>query len=617
MAVGAERHRRHRVGVAGKHDALSARGEMPQPHRAVAAGRGEQLAVGAERGGQHRIAVPGQFVPLLAGAQVPKAHRAILARRRQRLAVGTERRGEDATGVAPQAPVQPACGGALVEAPGGVAQVDGTVVVIVQQFQGQAGAAFVDRGHPRQLSGKQVRSRQRQLLLRPLLLKLEVFQPLPGEIRLEVGPFLRQVGLLRFLDRRSRLQVGALRLAVGTDRFAKRPCRQSPGQAAAQEKQQGHGAQQRRHGRVPPHPFGGALHPAHRPSEDRLARPKASQILGQRLGAGIAAGRHFLEAFEADGLDVLRHPRVQQPGRDRFLGHHLHYSVERRCRLERRPAGQAFIQDCPQGINVARGPQLLDLAIGLLGSHVARCAQDGAGRRHARGAELPCQAEVGDLGRAVLREQHVGRLEVAVQDALLMGDVHRPRQHLDDGRRLAGRQRRAAELFLETAARAVFQRIVGEPVVLADLVDLDDIAVLQPCDRLPLGAEALQVRRAGVSAAEDHLERHHLAEPLLPRPIDHPHAASAQHVEHGVAWHVDAQDGLGIQSWAMGERYGSRGPLPRGKQNGRRGVGRHRRGHERRCVGLRRIEHRRGPAHGTERYRRALGPIPRMPARAA
>ena len=42
--------------------------------------------------------------------------------------------------------------------------------------------------------------------------------------------------------------------------------------------------------------------------------------------------------------------------------------------------------------------------------------------------------------------------------------------------------------------------------MLADLVDLHDVRVLQPGDRLGLGAEARELRRPGVGAGEDHLE---------------------------------------------------------------------------------------------------------------
>ena len=58
LAVGAERHAGHPVGVAGERRAdRLAGGRVPQPHRLVDAAGGEPLAVGAERHAGHRVGV--------------------------------------------------------------------------------------------------------------------------------------------------------------------------------------------------------------------------------------------------------------------------------------------------------------------------------------------------------------------------------------------------------------------------------------------------------------------------------------------------------------------------------------------------------------------------------
>ena len=67
LAVGAERHRVHAVpggGVQGRADG-AAGGRVPQPHRAVGAGAGQQLAAGAERHRAHAVRVGGQHALLL------------------------------------------------------------------------------------------------------------------------------------------------------------------------------------------------------------------------------------------------------------------------------------------------------------------------------------------------------------------------------------------------------------------------------------------------------------------------------------------------------------------------------------------------------------------------
>jgi hypothetical protein len=65
-------------------------------------------------------------------------------------------------------------------------------------------------------------------------------------------------------------------------------------------------------------------------------------------------------------------------------------------------------------------------------------------------------------------------------------------------------------------------------VVLADLVDLHDMRVLQTRDGLGFGAEALEIGRAGVAAAEDHLEGHQPPQGGVVGFVDDTHAAPAE-----------------------------------------------------------------------------------------
>ena len=97
LAVGAERHPVHAVpgrvvGLDGRADGLAG-GRVPQPHRAVAAGAGQQLAVGAERHRRHAVLGAGLEgrADGAAGGRVPQPHRAVAAGAGQQLAVGAER----------------------------------------------------------------------------------------------------------------------------------------------------------------------------------------------------------------------------------------------------------------------------------------------------------------------------------------------------------------------------------------------------------------------------------------------------------------------------------------------------------------------------------------------
>ena len=110
--------------------------------------------------------------------------------------------------------------------------------------------------------------------------------------------------------------------------------------------------------------------------------------------------------------------------------------------LERRAAGEHLVEDRAQGVDVGGGRDVGGRAAGLLGGHVARRAHDVAGAGQARLALHQLgQAEVGDLRDALVGEHDVGRLDVAVDDPVLVGVVEGPGERLDQPRGLARRLR--------------------------------------------------------------------------------------------------------------------------------------------------------------------------------
>ncbi len=126
-------------------------------------------------------------------------------------------------------------------------------------------------------------------------------------------------------------------------------------------------------------------------------------------------------------------------------------------------------------------------------------------------------------------------LEVAVDDTRQVRGVHRPGELGDEARRVPRRLRRPGEHPGEAAARHVLHREERQPVVLADLVDLHDVRVGQPRDRLGLAAEAHRLRRAGRRIALDHLDGDDAVEAVLPGLVDDAHAAAPQLPQHLVA----------------------------------------------------------------------------------
>ena len=117
------------------------------------------------------------------------------------------------------------------------------------------------------------------------------------------------------------------------------------------------------------------------------------------------------------------------------------------------------------------------------------------------------QAEVGDVRLALGVEQDVGRLEVAVQDAPLVGVVHRLGRLGHQPRpRPSGRPCTVGEPVGEAAALDQLHAEVVLAVVLADLVDRHDVRVVERGDRLGLVPEPPQLVVAGQLAGPDHLE---------------------------------------------------------------------------------------------------------------
>ena len=249
-------------------------------------------------------------------------------------------------------------------------------------------------------------------------------------------------------------------------------------------------------------------------------RSRSSAIASARC---VPSARVLLQALEHDRLQVAVQPR---PDRRRPRRLRLADLAEERQDIvarERRPAGEALVEDHPQAVHVDRDGQVL-AAGGLLRGHVLRRAQHlaGLGDRALAGRQPLRQAEVGDQPRPLGIDQHVRGLQVAVQHPAPVRVVHGA-SHVDQARDL--RANRAAGVPCQRGPLDVFHRIVLMPVVFADLVDRHDMRMIQVRGGLGLGAKPLHVAAGGEVAGEDHLERHRAVERHLPRLVDDPHAA--------------------------------------------------------------------------------------------
>ena len=99
---------------------------------------------------------------------------------------------------------------------------------------------------------------------------------------------------------------------------------------------------------------------------------------------------------------------------------------------------------------------------------------------------------------------------------------------LDQPRGTLRRPGNAIELSVQAAAGDILELQERQAIGLADVVDLHDVRVLEPGDRLGLRQEPGTNLGVGMGTGEDHLQGARAIEPDLAGPVDDPHAAPAQ-----------------------------------------------------------------------------------------
>ena len=201
---------------------------------------------------------------------------------------------------------------------------------------------------------------------------------------------------------------------------------------------------------------------------------------------------------------------------------------------------QQLVEEHAHGVDVAAQVNLLDPAHRLFGAHVGGRAHHLArlghlAVLHPRVVSQPGQAEVQQPRVALAVNQDVGRLQVPVDDAALVGKGHGPGDLYHQAADGALVQSIPGHVLPDVAALHVLHAEVRLAVHLAVLEDGNDPRVLEPRDGLRLALEPDAVLLGGEPAAEHDLQHDNAFRLPLLGLVDRPHAAVPDGSEHLIA----------------------------------------------------------------------------------
>jgi hypothetical protein len=190
-------------------------------------------------------------------------------------------------------------------------------------------------------------------------------------------------------------------------------------------------------------------------------------------------------------------------------------------------------EDDAERVEIALGIDVL--AQGLLGRDVVGGAQHAAVRRQPLLGQRAGDAEVRDLGRALLVDEDVLGLDVAVDDAVVVGGAQRAGDLDGVGHRLAdGQAPVAADAVLEGLPFDVLEDDVRRAQTVRVLVpflagvdDADDVRMVELRHRARLAAEALELVGVRRDLTMHELDRNLALEHRVERAVDRRHAAVA------------------------------------------------------------------------------------------
>ena len=185
-------------------------------------------------------------------------------------------------------------------------------------------------------------------------------------------------------------------------------------------------------------------------------------------------------------------------------------------RTEGQDAYQQFVEDYAERVDVGAGVDVALAAVGLLGAHVVGRADDAAdfgvqsGFAEARAGGFG-EAEVDDFRNRFLvdlGDQHVRRLEIAMDDGFLMRVLHSLADLREQREAIVKREAKLVAVLGDGQAGDVLHDEVGAAFGRgAGIEHLGDVGMFHERQRLAFGLEAGD-DGTGVHAGLDQLDRH-------------------------------------------------------------------------------------------------------------
>jgi hypothetical protein len=270
---------------------------------------------------------------------------------------------------------------------------------------------------------------------------------------------------------------------------------------------------------------------------------------GRRLARSLARargldGEHVLEVGDqlavraVAAVEVLGRGAIDDGGQGagdlgaaqlhvwQLLAHVLHRHRDLVLAVEGDVAGEHLEEHDAQRVEVALRIDVL--AQRLLGRDVVGRAEHAPVGGEALLGQRARDPEVGDLGRALLVDEDVLGLDVAVDDAVVVGGAQGAGDLDRVGHRLADRQAPVApDAVLERLALHVLEDDVRRSIVLARVDDADDVGVVELRDRARLAPEALELVGVRRDLAVHELDRDLALEHRVERAVDRRHPAGA------------------------------------------------------------------------------------------